>query len=147
MKGNATYMQAALVKESDMLISNIKGEDWRAKGGILRTSPDSSLPASVTLPAGTIIRSVAEVTVPGSAYLWRLTEYGNKPAYLAYKRLSDGAMPDWEPVVPGGDPAVDAGLSAYIARQPDPTPFSQADIDKKVNENEQKWETWVATHP
>lgn len=118
-------------QEADVTITRVKGEDWKARNGVLRADPDSSKPALVTLPAGSIVRSIAEVT-SGTAYSWRLTDYNGAPAYLAYKRLSDGAMPDWEPLVAGGDPAVDAGLDAYIARTSDATPYSQADLDAAV---------------
>lgn len=101
------------VPEEEPVISQVKGQDWKATNGILRAAPDTSSATLATLPDGTLIRSIAEVDVAGSGYSWRLTEYQGKPAYFVYKRLADGVIPDWQPIVDAG---VDAALTAYIGR-------------------------------
>ncbi len=104
-------------KEGDMDIRSIKGEDWTPKAspggtsnGVLRPSPQTSAPVLVRVPLGTVVRSIAEIRIAAVTDVdWRLTEYNGQPAYMLRR--------DWDPLVPGGDPAVDAELSGYIARQ------------------------------
>ena len=98
----------------DMIVTQIKGEDWKAKNGVLRTKPDTSAPTIVRLLAGTVIRSIAEVSNPGSAYSWRMTEHGGVPAFFVYKHLADNTIPDFDPVP---SPGVDQELTDYIARK------------------------------
>lgn len=127
-------------------ISTVKGEDWTAKAssafpagnGVLRALPTVAAAIVARLATGSIVRTIAEnVNAEGS---WRLTEYNGKPAWLLY-RTAAGTSPDWAPLVPGGDPATDAELVAYIARQPDPTPFDQADLDAAtLAGRRQEWE-------
>jgi GH25 family lysozyme M1 (1,4-beta-N-acetylmuramidase) len=99
----------ALAQESQMTEYKAKGEDWKTAKAPVRLTPDRSAPAAVTLPAGSIVRTVAEFTQDGEA--WRVT------------RLPDGRTGflirgDLTPLVPGGDPAVDAPFLAYVQRQP-----------------------------
>lgn len=115
-------------------ITAVKGEDWKALpssafpagNGVLRAAPSLTAPILVRLATGTIVRTIGELTNADGQ--WRLTEWSSKPAWLLY-RTALGTSPDWAPLVPGGDPAVDAELSAYIYRSPDPTPFGPADIE------------------
>lgn len=130
----------------EALVQTIKGEDFRAKShpafpagnGALRAAPQLISPILTRLATGTVVRSIGElVNTDGS---WRVTEHGGKVAWLLYRK-ADGAMPDWEPVTPGGDPAVDAELTAYIARNPDPTPYGPADIEAaKLDGRRAEWE-------
>jgi hypothetical protein len=119
--------------DDSVTITQVKGEDWRAKNGVLRTAPDTAASQITTLPAGTIVRSIAEISSAGSAYSWRLTEHGGSPAYFVYKRLSDGSIPDFDPI---SSPGVDAALSDYIARVPSPA-------GPDVAERDEEWREWL----
>jgi hypothetical protein len=97
-------------------ITAIKGEDWipivlgDQSNGVFRDVPDRAAQVVARVPAGTIVRTIAEVetnAIPNNR--WRLTEHGGKPAYLLRS--------DWEPVVQGGDPVLDGLLTAYIERR------------------------------
>ena len=99
----------ALAQESQMTEYKAKGEDWKTAKAPVRLTPDRSAPAAVTLPAGSIVRTVAEFKQDGE--VWRVT------------RLPDGRTGflirgDLTPMVLGGDPAVDAPFIAYVQRQP-----------------------------
>jgi|GEM_PF-4360533 hypothetical protein len=120
VKNGNSHTVTTMAREDDMKIGKIVGTDYKAINGILRAAPDTTLPAIVKLAAGAIVRSIAQVGVPGSLYAWCMTEYNGAPAYLVAKKIADGSTPDWAPVVPL-DPAVDAGLSDYIARKPAPS--------------------------
>ena len=100
-------------EEGDVHITVIKGEDWTPasdpaglSNGVLRAIPDRGAVILERLPLGTLVRTIAELTADGES--WRLTEHLGQPTYLL--------RTDWTPVVPGGDPAVDAKLSEYIER-------------------------------
>jgi hypothetical protein len=100
-------------EEDDVRITAIKGEDWKpaagASGqsnGVVRATPDRRAPILVRLPLETVVRSIAEMRAGGED--WRLTEHLGGPGYLL--------RTDWLPLVQGGDPAVDAKLTEYIAR-------------------------------
>lgn len=103
------------------VISAIKGEDWKPtvtgsqSNGVYRATPDRAAPLVkdangqvVRLPEGTIVRTIAEISANGEN--WRLSEIGGKPAYFLRGDLA--------PLTPGGDPAVDQGLTDYINRKP-----------------------------
>lgn len=124
-------VSAVSAVEDDMDITQIKGEDWQAKNGVLRKQPDTAAEKITTVPAGTIMRSIAEVSSAGSAYSWRLTEYNGAPAYFVYKHLADNSIPDWQPV---SSPGVDAALSDYIARKPIDT-----DVGDAIAQRDAEW--------
>lgn len=103
--------------EDGVRITAIKGEDWiptvvgDQSNGVFRDVPDRAAPVVARVPAGAIVRSIAEIetnAVPPDNR-WRLTEHGGKPAYMLRS--------DWAPIVQGGDPALDGILSAYIERR------------------------------
>lgn len=102
----------------DMRLTTIKGEDWTpttgasgASNGVLREQPITSAPIVARIPAGTPVRSIAEITTTAATDSnWRLTEHLGRPMYLLRR--------DWNPLAAGGDPAVDQGLTDYIARKP-----------------------------
>jgi len=101
----------AFAQGSQMTEYKAKGEDWKTAKAPVRLTPDRSAPAAVTLPAGSIVRTVAEFMQDGEA--WRVT------------RLPDGRTGflirgDLTPLLLGGDPAVDAPFLAYVQRQPVP---------------------------
>ena len=112
----------------DEVIKAIKGEDWVpttsgvppnvVSNGVYRATPDRSAPFVARLPAGTIIRTIAEVEA--GDHNWRLTEINGATAYFLRSDLT--------PLVQGGDPAVDQGLSDYIARVPPPKPIDCAPL-------------------
>lgn len=120
-------------READMDVRAIKGEDWKPKAnasgasnGVLRPSPELGGPVLVRLPLGTIVRSIAEIrTAAPTDFDWRLTEYQGQPAYMLRR--------DWDPLVPGGDPATDAALTAYIARTPAPLPDCSAAVQAEYD--------------
>ena len=127
-------------------ITAVKGEDWKALAhsafpagnGVLRGAPSKSAPIIVRLATGTIVRSIGELTNADGQ--WRLTEWGDKPAWLLYRTVN-GTSPDWAPLVPGGDATTDAELSAYIQRSPDPTPYGPADLDAaRLDGRRVEWE-------
>ncbi|MEW5991204.1 MAG: hypothetical protein AB1736_07635 [Chloroflexota bacterium] len=100
-------------REDDVNITAVKGEDWKPRegppghsNGVIRATPDRTAPILVRLDLGTVVRTIAEIEAAGER--WRLTEHDGAPAYLLRS--------DWDPIVQGGDPAVDARLDAYIAR-------------------------------
>jgi hypothetical protein len=103
--------------EPDVRVSVIKGEDWLPvlvngqSNGVFRAEPDVAAPVVARAEPGTVVRTIAEVTTDAAPpnHNWRLTEHQGRPAYLLRR--------DWSPLVPGGDPAVDAVLSAYIERR------------------------------
>lgn len=93
----------------DVTITKLKAEDWLAKdqtqGKPLRVNPVRSDPVARYEKA---IRSIAEIRTP--AYTgsqsdgdWRLTE---DALYVLRS--------DWNPKVPGGDPALDASFQAFV---------------------------------
>ena len=116
------------VPKEDEVIKAIKGEDWVptvsgvppnvVSNGVYRATPDRSAPFVARLPAGTIIRTIAEVEAGN--HNWRLTEINGATAYFLRSDLT--------PLVQGGDPAVDQGLSDYIARVPPPKPIDCAPL-------------------
>lgn len=96
----------------DLDITAIKGEDWNLAGGVrrpYRSKPErtNAAIAGYIEPTDTPIRTIAEVTANSNN--WRTTKIGGKVIYLLRSDLT--------PVVPGGDPATDAALSSYIARE------------------------------
>jgi len=100
-------------EEDDVRITAIKGEDWKPSvgtngqsNGVLRATPDRGAPIVVRLPLEAVVRTIAEVKAGGED--WRLTEHDGAPTYLLRS--------DWTPLLQGGDAAVDAKLSEYIAR-------------------------------
>lgn len=102
--------------EDDVRITAIKGEDWLPtvtagqSNGVFREVPERSAPVVASVPAGTVVRSIAEVETKAAPpnNRWRLTEKAGMPVYML--RI------DWTPVVQGGDEAVDGALTAYIER-------------------------------
>lgn len=97
-------------EETDMKLTAVKGEDWVPAGGIrrpYRATPNRAAAVAGYIEPGQIVRSIAEATtVDGNS--WRLTEVNASPAWLL--------RADFNPVTPGGDPVVDAGLTKYISR-------------------------------
>jgi hypothetical protein len=100
-------------EEGDVRITAIKGEDWKpslgasgASNGVLRATPDRAAAVMDRIAAETVVRSIAEVSANGEN--WRLTEHLGQARYMLRS--------DWTPLVPGGDPAVDARLTEYIER-------------------------------
>jgi hypothetical protein len=98
-------------------ITAIKGEDWvptvsgDQSNGVFRDVPDRAAPVVARVPAGTIVRTIAEVetnAIPPNNR-WRLTEHDGKPAYMLRS--------DWQPTIQGGDPVLDGLLTAYIERR------------------------------
>jgi len=100
--------------EEDEVITAIKGEDWKPtvtngqSNGVYRATPDRSASIVARLPAGTVIRTIAEVKADGND--WRLSMIGTDPAYFL--------RADLVPLVPGGDPAVNAQLTDYLNQKP-----------------------------
>lgn len=106
------------VEEPDMEWTSYvaRGEDWnpsdRGAAGDdapVRLTPDRAAPIVARLAKGSTLRTIAEFVRAGEK--WRVT------------RLPDGRTGyilrgDIDPVTPGGDPAVDAGLQAYVQRSP-----------------------------
>lgn len=128
----------------DMTITTIKGEDWLpttnatgASNGVLRATPDKAAAIVARLPLGTSVRSIAEVTTPGPSAdnNWRLTEHAGQVVYMLRR--------DWAPQVAGGDPAVDAQLTAYIAGQSS-AGYTQAELDEAVSKAQTNAATSVA---
>jgi hypothetical protein len=100
-------------EEDDVRITAVKGEDWKPNAsatgdsnGVVRATPDRGAPIVARLPLETVVRTIAEIK--GGGEDWRLTEHLGAPGYLLRS--------DWTPLVPGGDPAVDAKLDEYITR-------------------------------
>lgn len=106
--------QAAIVPppttEEPMNLRAVKGEDWTPAltRRPYRPNPDRGGPIAGYIELGTIVRTIAEATTKDGNN-WRLTEIGGRPAWLL--------RADFNPVVQGGDPAVDAGLTNYIERK------------------------------
>ena len=104
-------------EEEDEVITAIKGEEWKPtvtgtqSNGVFRESPDRAAPIVERVGVDVVIRSIAEIAAGGLS--WRLTERMGKTLYMF--------RPDWVPLVPGGDPAVDKLLDDYIAGR-DPAP-------------------------
>ena len=88
----------------------LKLEDWRARSvAVLRDRPDRTGGTIVFHYAGgELVRSIGEKTTP-DGNRWRLTEYAGKPAWMLRS--------DFEPLDPGGDPALDAILHDLIERR------------------------------
>lgn len=131
--------------EDDVYLTQIKGEDWRPAGERrpVRDKPDR--------PGGTIIgyiettqivRTIAEATT-ADGNVWRLTEFNGKPGWLLRS--------DFNPLVQGGDPATDAGLTSYIARKSDDTPYDDDDLAAAragaTLFERKRWTDWKATAP
>lgn len=114
------------------MIQRAVGAEFRAKAhtafpagnGVLRDAPSLTATILDRRATGSVIGTVGEYVDP-AGNRWRQTAIADKPAWLLARR-ANGTAPDWEAVA---DPSVDAELDAFIARQPDPTPFSQADLD------------------
>lgn len=104
------YAGFVLLREVDVTITAIKGEDWQAaERKPVRNAPSRTNEAIVGhIEAGGIIRTLGEAT-SADGNVWRLTEYGGKPGWILRS--------DFAPLVPGGDPKVDQGLSDYLARK------------------------------
>ncbi len=100
-----------------MQVTRVKGEDWKAAADIyLFTAPDPASAHVATIPAGTILRTIAEAKGEDGGS-WRLTEYAGAAAWFRY-RNPEGVIGNMKPLVAGGDPAVDALLAAYVGREP-----------------------------
>lgn len=100
----------------DMKLTTVKGEDWKAADTVrLFSEPDAASPSPGTIPAGTVLRTIAEAT-GNDGGSWRLTEWQGAPAWFRYRNPA-GDVGDMKPLVQGGDPAVDAALTDYIARK------------------------------
>lgn len=110
-------------RRDDYAVDKLKLEDWRAIGGngVLRRQPVRSSTPYARLEDGTIIRSVGELTTKDGNN-WRLTSHAGGTAWMLRS--------DWEPLVPGGDPAVDAILKSALAREPLVT---QDTLEQSVN--------------
>ncbi len=107
-----------------------KAEEWIAVNGngVFRAEPDRGSPVIARVPDGKVILSIGEVqtlppTDPNFATRgnWRLTRFAGNTAYMLRS--------DWQPVVQGGDPALDAALTAFIE---DPRADRIATIKRKV---------------
>lgn len=104
---------------ADVRLTTVKGEDWRAGADVtMFAEPDPAAPVVTVLPAGAIVRTIAEA-VGADKGSWRLTELAGKAAWFRYRNPA-GAVGSMGPLVPGGDPATDAALVAYIERSPAP---------------------------
>lgn len=109
-------------------IKLVKGEDWKATAATsLYSTPDTGSSKVAAIPAGTVIRTIVEANGDRDGGSWRLTEYGGKLGWFRY-RTAAGVVGVWAPLVQNGEPAVDQGLTDYIARkwpaiatQPPPT--------------------------
>lgn len=93
--------------EDDVRISRIRWERWRAVNGngVLRRNPVRTEVPFVRFDDGAEISSLAEATT-ADGNNWRLVEHDG-PAWLLRS--------DFDPVTPGGDPALDASLAAFVA--------------------------------
>jgi hypothetical protein len=103
-------------KEDDMTITEIKAEDWSPgpKDAPLRrpvrATPDRKTGVIVGyVEPGQIVRTIVEGTTPDGER-WRVTERGSDPGFLLRS--------DFYPLVPGGDPELDARFNAFMARVP-----------------------------
>ncbi|MEK6719310.1 MAG: hypothetical protein AABZ33_01415 [Chloroflexota bacterium] len=96
-------------EEEDVNLTAVKGEDWtpREVRRPFRATPDRKGAIVGYVEFGEVVRTIAEATT-SDGHVWRLTEIGDRPAWLLRS--------DFDPLVQGGDPAVDAALSAYLAR-------------------------------
>lgn len=96
--------------EEPMNLRAVKGEDWTPAltRRPYRPNPERGGPITGYIELGTIVRTIAEATTKDGNN-WRLTEINGVPAWLL--------RADFNPVVQGGDPAVDAGLTNYIERK------------------------------
>jgi len=112
------------------VIKAIKGEDWKPtrnattllSNGVLRDAPSRAAQIVERVDLEVVVRSIAEVAANGDN--WRLTKRNGQTLYMLRS--------DWVPLVQGGDPAVDAGLTAYIARTPVPAPDCTAAVEAAV---------------
>ena len=95
-------------EDDTVTITRNRWERWKAVNGngVLRRNPVRSEAPFVRLADGTEVFTEAEATTP-DGNVWRLTEYGGKPAWLL--RAGPGVEPgnDFAPLVPGGDPDLD----------------------------------------
>jgi len=93
--------------EDDVKISRNRWERWRAVNGngVLRRNPVRAEVPFDRLADGTEISSLAEATT-ADGNKWRLVEHDG-PAWLLRS--------DFDPVTPGGNPALDAAFDAFVA--------------------------------
>ncbi len=120
--GTLDELHALAGKETGVEDYRAVGEDWKTLNAPVRLVPDRSAPAAITLPPGSIVRTVAEFSQAGD--VWRVT------------RLADGRTGflirgDLTPLKPGGDPAVDAPFLAYTQRTPPLDCAAQIAADRK----------------
>ena len=96
-------------EEEDVNLTAVKGEDWtpREVRRPYRAMPNRKDAIVGYIEFGEVVRTIAEATT-SDGHVWRLTEIGDRPAWLLRS--------DFNPLMQGGDPAVDAALSAYLAR-------------------------------
>lgn len=96
-------------EEEDVNLTAVKGEDWtpREVRRPYRAMPNRKDAIVGYIEFGEVVRTIAEATT-SDGNVWRLTEIGDRPAWLLRS--------DFDPLKQGGDPAVDAALSAYLAR-------------------------------
>jgi hypothetical protein len=106
--------------EDEVQITAIKGEDWTpttnaagGSNGVFRAAPDKSAAIVERVGLNVVIRSIEEIrTSAATDNDWRVTERMGKVLYMLRR--------DWNPLVPGGDPAVDQQLTDYIAQKAAP---------------------------
>ena len=93
--------------EDDVKITRNRWERWRAANGngVLRRNPVRAEIPFTRLADGTEISSLAEARTPDGNN-WRLVEHDG-PAWLLRS--------DFEPVQPGGSPALDSALQAFVS--------------------------------
>jgi hypothetical protein len=93
--------------EDDVKISRNRWERWRAVNGngVLRRNPVRAEVPFDRLADGTEISSLTEATT-ADGNKWRLVEHDG-PAWLLRS--------DFDPVTPGGNPALDAAFDAFVA--------------------------------
>ncbi len=106
--------------EEAEVITAIVGEDWRptqnaagTSNGVLRRTPSRAADlvrdaAGNVVRLTGVVRTIAEVKADGND--WRLTKYGDDPAYFLRADLA--------PTVPGGDPETAQELEDYLNQKP-----------------------------
>lgn len=107
----------------DIVISvKAKAEDWtptttalpdgtQRSNGVFRGTPNVSAAVLSRVPAGTVVRSINEIKTSAAADNdWRETRLADGSTVYMLRR-------DWTPVVPGGDPAIDAEYLDFILRK------------------------------